>query len=171
MVLTASNQWELIGVSSFGGGTANPHFGSGYTRITSSIAFIQENLHRTSMSPTAIICSCQCPRGTDSGYAYSTVNSLAGCVQACMAVTSNPCTMSNTLACLGSKCAYTVSYNHKCTCQCPRGTNSGYAYTTEYSTKSCVNACKAVLLNPCTSSNTYACHEDTCAYSDEYRRS
>ncbi|CAF0892955.1 unnamed protein product [Adineta steineri] len=113
-------------------------------------------------------CSCQCPRGSDSGYAYSTINSLAGCVDACKAVSSNICISSNTFVCLGTKCAYSGHYNHTCSCQCPRGSSSGYAYTTEYSASSCVSACKAVSSNPCLSTNTYACLGTDCAYSDSY---
>ncbi|CAF0869291.1 unnamed protein product [Adineta steineri] len=130
----------------------------------------------TTTQASRYTCSCQCPRGSNSGYAYSTVNSLAGCVNACKAVSSNPCISSNTYACLGTDCAYSDSYTstttqasrYMCTCECPRGASSGYAYSTVNSAAGCVDACKAVLPNRCLSKNTYACLGTNCAYSDSY---
>ncbi len=55
--------------------------------------------------------------------------------------------------------------SHRCSCECPRGSNPSTAYTSVYTVFACVDACKAVLTNPCDSSNTYACLETNCAYS------
>src|ERR1700722_16276602 len=120
MILKASKLWELIGLASFVRRDANPQTGSGYTLIAPFVQFIQTNIHRAPMPPATTKCSCQCPRGSDSGYAYTTDNSLDGCVAACKAVSSNPCTSSNTFVCLGTSCAYSDFYNHTCSCQCPR---------------------------------------------------
>ena len=54
---------------------------------------------------------------------------------------------------------------HRCSCECPRGSNPSTAYTTVYTAFACVDACRAVLTNPCDSSNTYACLGTNCAYS------
>ncbi len=58
-----------------------------------------------------------------------------------------------------------LSSSHRCSCQCPRGYNPSTAYPTVYTAFACVDACKAVLTNPCNSSNTYACLGTNCAYS------
>jgi secreted trypsin-like serine protease len=55
--------------------------------------------------------------------------------------------------------------SHACSCECPRGSHPSTAYTTISSAFACVDACKAVLTNPCESSNTYACLGTSCAYS------
>ena len=168
MVLSDSKHWQLIGLSSFGDGCANPNYGSGYTLIAPFVQFIQTHIDRTTTHSIATKCICQCPRRTDSGYAYTTANSLHGCVKACQAVSLNSCNSSNTFVCLGTSCAYTSMYNHTCSCQCPRGINAGYTYTTQYSASSCVRACRAVPSNICSLTNTYACVDDECAYSDLY---
>jgi hypothetical protein len=111
MVLKVSKRWELIGLASFTKLNANPQSSSGYTLIAPSVRFIQTHIHKPSIYPTILNCSCQCPRGFDSGYAFSTINSLDGCVNACMAVSSNSCSSSNTYACLGADCTYSNSYN------------------------------------------------------------
>ncbi len=56
----------------------------------------------------------------------------------------------------------------KCSCQCPRGSDQGSAYTTVYSAKACIDACTAVPMNSCVRSNTYACLESNCVYSTDY---
>jgi len=108
MTLKASKQWELTGLASFIHSNATPQSGNGFTLIAPFIQFIQTHIYKSLTDPNMINCSCQCPRGSDSGYAYSTVNSLDGCVDACMAVLSNPCTSSNTYACLGENCTYST---------------------------------------------------------------
>jgi hypothetical protein len=111
MVLKASKQWELIGLASFSRYSRILQFGSGYTLVAPFVQFVQTHIHKPSIHPTILNCSCQCPRGFDSGYAHSTINSLDGCVNACMAVSSNSCSTSNTYACLGTDCTYSKSYN------------------------------------------------------------
>ena len=85
-------------------------------------------------------CSCQCPYGTDQGLALATRNSSEACVDACGAVSSNPCTLGNTYACLGTECAFSTSYVHKCSCQCPFGSIPSLTYTFGNTTDACVDA-------------------------------
>ena len=116
-------------------------------------------------------CSCQCPYGSDQGFAYTSINSSQACIDECRAVLSNPCHNGNTYACLSTDCAFSTSYMHKCSCQCPFGSNQSLAYTYGNTTDACVNACVAIPSNDCTSSNTYACLEDRCGYSSAYDNS
>lgn len=124
-------------------------------------------------------CSCQCPYGSDQGFAYTTGNSSQACVRACGSYPLNRCVPSNTYACLGADCAYSNLYDnsteattmaprYRCSCQCPYGTSQGFAYTSENSSQGCVRACIATLFNPCVPWNTYACLETNCAYSNWY---
>jgi hypothetical protein len=110
MILRASKYWELIGLASSGKRHATARTGSGYTLIAPFVHFIKNITHTSSIHPSTMKCSCECPRGTDSGYAYSTGNSVDGCVDACKDEPSNPCSNSNTYACLGMHCAYSESY-------------------------------------------------------------
>lgn len=111
MILRDSKQWELIGLASFTKLNANSQSGSGYTLIAPFIEFIQTHINKTSIHPTKVNCSCQCPHGFDSGYADSIIDSLDGCIVACIAMTSNPCADFNTYACLGTNCTYSKLYN------------------------------------------------------------
>jgi hypothetical protein len=111
MVLTASKQWELIGLVSYAKSNPDPQSGDAYTLIAPFLQFIQTNIRKPSIHPTKLNCSCQCPRGFDSGYADNIINSLDACLFACIAMPSNPCTDSNTYACLGTNCTYSNFYN------------------------------------------------------------
>jgi hypothetical protein len=90
MILRASKYWELIGLASFGKRHATGRAGSGYTLIAPFVQFIQNITNKSAIHPSTMKCSCECPRGTDSGYVYSTGNSLDGC--------------------LGTHCVYSESY-------------------------------------------------------------
>ena len=171
MILRSSRQWELIGVASIMQRNASNLSGSGYTLVAPYVQFIQSYLNSSTVPLTTIKCSCQCPQGFNLGNAYTHTHSLTACVDACKLVHSYRCTKSNTYACFGSKCVYSDYYDHICSCQCPRGADSGYAYTKNYSVSSCINACQAVPSKPCTNSNTYACLNNDCAYSNSYNDS
>jgi hypothetical protein len=176
MVFTAAKRWELVGVTSYGFGCAKYHSGV-YTRITAFLTFIHTILNDTSSRLPTTTCTCECPRGFNQDIAYTTEYSAEACLEACIDVSSNPCTSSNTYACLGTHCVYSDSYENStttstpqytCSCECPRGSDKGSAYTTEYSAEACVEACIGVSSNYCTSSNTYACLGTDCAYSVDY---
>lgn len=111
MILKDSKQWELVGLASFTKRGATSQSGSGYTLIAPLLQFIQNHINEAYIHPTILNCSCQCPRGVDSGYALSRVNSLDGCLDACMSESANPCTNSNTYTCLETSCTYSSSYN------------------------------------------------------------
>ena len=148
-----------------------------YACLGGNCVYSSSYVHLTTTISARYRCSCQCPYGYDEGFAYATENSLEGCVSACKAVETNPCTDRNTYACLGADCIYSSIYDstsatpragYKCVCQCPFGLNQGIAYASHNSSAACVNACKAVPWNPCDSSNTYACLETDCVYSNSY---
>lgn len=61
------------------------------------------------------------------------------------------------------------SISYECSCQCPLGSDLRFAYTNEYSTDACIQACISIPFNRCLSSNTYACLEQDCAYSSSYK--
>ena len=153
--------------------SSNPcHSGNTYACLGTSCAYSSGYVNsRLPVSSGHYRCSCQCPYGTDQGFAYASINSSQACVDACGAVLSNPCYSGNTYACLGTDCAFSTSYMHKCSCQCPFGSNQGLAYTYGNTTDACVTACVAIPSNDCTSSNTYACLEDRCGYSTAYDNS
>jgi hypothetical protein len=176
MVFTAAKRWELIGITSYGVGCAKKHSGV-YTRITAFLTFIHMILNDTSSRLPTITCACECPRGFNQGSAHTTDYSAEACVEACIDIPSNPCTSSNTYACLGTNCVYSDSYQHSkttlipqytCSCECPRGSDEGSAYTSEYSTEACVEACIGLSSNHCTRSNIYACLGENCASSVDY---
>jgi len=112
-------------------------------------------------------CSCQCPYGTPQGYAYTTKNSVQACGKACIANPSNPCTPSNTYACLGSNCAQWQDSSaglYKCSCRCgdSRGVwtgGNGNAYATKDAPGECGMACLAVPDNGCTTFNAMGCNK------------
>jgi hypothetical protein len=179
MVFNTAKRWELIGITSYGFDCAKNHFDV-YTRITAFLTFIHRILNDTSSRLPNTTCACECPRGFNQGIAYTTENSAEACVKACIGVSSNHCTSSNTYACLGTNCVYSDSYEdltttsipqYTCSCECPRGSDEGSAYTSEYSAEACVEACIDVSSNRCTSSNTYACLGINCVYSDSYQNS
>jgi hypothetical protein len=173
MVFTAEKRWELVGITSYGFGCAKYRSGV-YTRIPPFLTFIHRILNNTSSRHPTATCACECPRGFKQGSTYTTECSVEACVEACIDVTSNPCTSSNTYACLGTHCVYSDSYEdstttsisqYTCSCQCPRGSDVASAYTSEYSAEACVQACIGLSSNHCTKSNTYACLGIDCAYS------
>jgi hypothetical protein len=109
MLFTSSKRWELIGVTSFGWGCANAKFGSIYTRVTAFRGFIERITNNISKTSIAATCSCQCHRGSNQGFAYTTETSSQSCVNACKAVPENPCVATNTYACPGINCVYSTS--------------------------------------------------------------
>lgn len=111
MLLKNSKEWELVGIASFKKGNSTSQSGGGYTLIAPSLEFIQTHIQNESIYPTMPICSCQCPHGFNSGYAFSAIHTVDRCVDACMAVISNPCIDSNTYACLGPNCTHSDLYN------------------------------------------------------------
>jgi uncharacterized protein YutE (UPF0331/DUF86 family) len=151
-----------------------------YAYLETNYVYSDSYEHSTTTSSPQYTCSCECPRGFNQGIAYTTEYSAEACIEACIDVSSNICTSSDTYACLGTNCIYSNSYTYStttsipqytCTCECPRGFNQGSAYTTEYSAETCIEACIDVSSNLCTSSDTYACLETNCVYSDSYEHS
>lgn len=71
-------------------------------------------------------CDCQCPRGTDSGKAYTYGSTAKDCYNACIAVASNPCTRSNTYACTQSSNSRTCSFENRCTVSACKEKIDGY---------------------------------------------
>ena len=150
-----------------------------YACLDTSCVYSSAYLNFTSSWGTGVHrCSCQCPYGNDQGVAYASTSSPQACVSACIGVLSNRCVSSNTYACLGTSCVYSAGYvnstlpvmsgQYRCSCQCPYGSDQGFAYTSINSSQACVHACRAVLSNPCHNGNTYACLGTSCAYSPGY---
>ena len=106
MMFTRSRRWELVGIKSYGDGCVKPTHAGVYTRLTAFHTFIL-TISNTTLSK----CSCQCPRGSPQGVAYTTSNSAEACIDACKAVSLNPCVSSNTYACLGISCGYSIAYS------------------------------------------------------------
>ena len=82
-----------------------------YTFVRPFIKFIQENLENKFVNNDKINCSCQCPQGKHLEYVYGKNDSLDGCIQSCIQLIYNLCTISNTYACLGIDCKYSKLYN------------------------------------------------------------
>ena len=87
------------------------------------------------------------------GVAFSKVNSTDACVDACKAMPFSSCNRYNTYACLGNDCTYSSEYinssstvmgSYRCSCQCPYGSDQGWAYASTNSPEACISACVAV---------------------------
>ena len=140
--------------------------GSTYACLDTDCAFSSSYLRR---------CSCECPFGDSQGSFYTFINSTEGCVNACIAVSSNNCGPSNTYACLGDRCVYSPLHDNtsigkpprfRCSCHCPYDTSQGIAWTKSNSSEACVSACIASPTYGCGTGNTYACLGSDCTYSN-----
>jgi secreted trypsin-like serine protease len=121
MVFTDSKRWELIGITSYGGGdVCATEYPGVYTRITAFLTWIQQSINNISSQPSIYRCSCECPRGSNPSTASTTVNTAFACVDACKAVPTNLCNSSNTYACLGTSCAYSTSTGYSLTGNIPK---------------------------------------------------
>jgi hypothetical protein len=111
MAFTASKRWELVGITSYGYNCTNIKHAGVYTRITPYLTFIDTVINDNSSKIPIATCSCQCPRGSHQGLAYTKGNSLEACIHACKTVPLTSCISSNTYACLGLNCAYSRGYS------------------------------------------------------------
>src|ERR1700722_17983589 len=106
MHYTYDQGWTLVGLTSYGPEPcAHSQYSDVYTRVSAYRSFINNHV-------PIYTCSCHCPEGTDSGQAFTTINSAEECVYACLTVPGNACLKSTTYACIYSRCSYHSSYNH-----------------------------------------------------------
>ena len=110
MIFTKSKHWELVGIRNSDDDccSKNPPI---YIKMTSFLPFIRQTIIRDKSSElSTVVCTCQCPQGSDQGIAYTNVETINGCIDACKALPTNTCTRSNTYACRGTHCAYSSDY-------------------------------------------------------------
>lgn len=99
-------RWYLAGITSYGSrwGCRDWSTSNVMTRVSVYRDFINKYV-------SVYSCSCRCPQGETTTVAFTTIDSAVECVDACISVPNNNCTVYNTYACRGQSCTYHSSNN------------------------------------------------------------